>query len=549
MTFNQLTKDLSDANFEELNMMQRVWPWPESILEPTIIGSASPQDRLLPFAIWMAIVPELKNPAEQTLDLLAEKLAPKRNRFQMVLWSKTMRRLCDTRKADNLDLCMDFLEKIQAHDALLIHALDGLEKGQEAGIIKPTKDTSALFAKLLASPNAEVKKHAQNLATLWGDPAAVKQLITRMLDEKTPQEERLADIQTARKLHTDAVRVGEEALLKESLPDTVEVEALRAAGDLGGDSIPEIIISSWKHFTPVLRTAAAEALTSRPEWAAKLLDAVEQKKIAAGELPITVARYFGSQKDAKLRKRAEELIGAWHESNADLKALIVAKRKACLEGAPDLAQGKITFQTTCMVCHTFLGTGQKVGPDLTGSGRSNLDALLANVIDPNQIIGNGYENIIVTTKDNRTLSGRMTEDTPSHVKLLAIGGAEQVVARDQIASLVNTHQSVMPQGFGALPDDVFRNLAWYVLSPPEEGPLTKEKKKMLSQGVEGEAVKKKGTNWHAADWESVSLWNPQWKVIAPEFERTPVKLSDFHGRQNVLLMHPFTKDKPCALLR
>jgi hypothetical protein len=125
-----------------------------------------------------------------------------------------------------------------------------------------------------------------------------------------------------------------------------------------------------------------------------------------------------------------------------------------------------------------------------------------------------------------------------------------VVARDQIASLVNTHQSVMPQGFGALPDDVFRNLAWYVLAPPEEGPLTKEKKKMLSQGVEGaEAVKKKGTNWHAADWESVSLWNPQWQVIAPEFERTPVKLSDFHGRQNVLLMHPFTKDKPCALER
>ncbi len=126
-----------------------------------------------------------------------------------------------------------------------------------------------------------------------------------------------------------------------------------------------------------------------------------------------------------------------------------------------------------------------MGPDITGSGRSNLDALLADVIDPNQIIGNGYENIIVTTKDNRTLSGRMTEDAPSHVKLLAIGGAEQVVARDQIASLVNTHQSVMPVGFGALPDEVFRNLAWYVLAPPEEGPLTKEKKKMLSQGVEG----------------------------------------------------------------
>jgi putative heme-binding domain-containing protein len=355
------------------------------------------------------------------------------------------------------------------------------------------------------------------------------------------------------------------------------VEAVQAAGDLGGEGFPEMLINLWSPVTagnrgsntpikaepiddllkegvprrsPALRTAIANALITRPEWAAKLLDAVEQKKIERGDLPITVARYFGTQPDKKLKKRAEDLIGAWHESNADVKALIAAKKKACLDGEPDLAQGKIAFQTTCMVCHTFLGAGQKVGPDLTGSGRSNLDALLANVIDPNQIIGNGYENIIVTTKDNRTLSGRMTEDTPDHVKLLAIGGAEQVVARDQVASLTNTHQSVMPQGFGALPDDLFRNLAWYVLAPPEEGPLTKEKKKLLSQGIEGaEAAKKKGPNWHAADWESVSLWNPQWQVIAPEFERTPVKLTEYHGRQNVLLMHPFAKDKPCALER
>jgi hypothetical protein len=146
----------------------------------------------------------------------------------------------------------------------------------------------------------------------------------------------------------------------------------------------------------------------------------------------------------------------------------------------------------------------------------------------------------------------MVEDTPSHVKLLAIGGAEQLVARDQIAKLENTHQSVMPVGFGALPDEQFRNLVWYVLSPPEEGPLTKEKKALLSQGVEGgEATKKKpsGNNSRAIDWESVSLWNPEWKVDAPDFERTPVKLAEFHGRNNVLLMHPFSKEKPTSLER
>jgi putative heme-binding domain-containing protein len=191
-----------------------------------------------------------------------------------------------------------------------------------------------------------------------------------------------------------------------------------------------------------------------------------------------------------------------------------------------------------------------VGPDLIGSGRSNLDALLANVIDPNQIIGNGYENFTVSTKDGRTLAGRVVEDTPGHVKLLGAGGAAQVVPRDQIASLTNTKQSLMPMGFGNLPDAAFRDMMWYILAPPEEGPLTPEKKKLLIQGVEvpETASKPAKTNWRAIDWESVSLWNPDWKVSAPDFERTPVKLAEYHGQTNVLLMHPFPDKKTPASL-
>jgi len=476
---------------------------------------------------------------------------------------KSMRRLCDTRDAKNLDLAVDFLDKISSHDILLTRAIEGLEKGQESGVIKPTNDTSAIFAKLLAHSNADVRQHAQNLATLWGDAAAIRQLTVKLLDPAAPESERIAALQTLRKVKSDAARAAYAKLLSRK-DDALVVtrpttgvslfidEVLRAASDLGGDDTPVAFLALWKTLTPAQRTTAAEALIAREAWATSLLDAIKEQRVAASDVPMTGRRALATHNNAALKKRAEELLGQWRESPADIKALIVAKRKVCLEGDPDLAQGKIIFTTTCAVCHVFHGGGQKVGPDLIGSGRSNLDALLANVIDPNQIIGNGYENINVVTKDKRTIAGRMVEDTPSHVKLLAIGGTEQIVPRDQIATLENTHQSVMPQGFGALPDDAFRNLVWYILSPPEEGPLTKEKKQLLGQGVEGaEAAKKKpaGNNTRAIDWESVSLWNPDWKVEAPDFERTPVKLAEFHGRNNVLLMHPFTKDKPSALER
>src|SRR6185295_1695718 len=111
----------------------------------------------------------------------------------------------------------------------------------------------------------------------------------------------------------------------------------------------------------------------------------------------------------------------------------------------DLAAGHELARKTCFVCHKLNDEGAEVGPELTGAGRSSLDALLANVIDPNQVIGRGYENVEVTTKDGRTLSGRLVEDTETRVKLLSSGPKEDIIARSDIASLRVSDMSVMPE--------------------------------------------------------------------------------------------------------
>nr|WP_170156752.1 PVC-type heme-binding CxxCH protein [Roseimicrobium gellanilyticum] len=511
------------------------------------VGAAG-HDPVSAFGLWQAFEPVLAKDPSFWMQWFAE-IAPHSEPVSRTITFKAMRRLCDTRNAENLNHAITFCEKIHSHDSLLAHALDGLVKGQESGVIKPKKDTTKQLAAWRKNDNADVRKSAEQLAVLWGDSEATNALIAVAVNEATPTPERLQAIKTLRRVKTDAVRSGLAKLLTEKLPATVSVEGIRAAGDLGGDAFPPVLITlaASKDFS--IRLAALETLSGRVDWAKLMLTAIEEKKISGAEFPVPVRRALATNGEKAVRDHAFRALGAWKESSADVKTLIDAKKKAALAGTPDLEQGKLMFQATCAICHPFHGGGQKVGPDLIGSGRSNLDALLANVIDPNQIIGNGYENMIASTKDGRTLAGRLVEDTPSHIKLLAAGGAEQIVPRDQLAKLENTHQSLMPAGFGQLPDEQFRNLMWYVLAPPEEGPLTKEKKELLSKGVEGgEAAKKStGTNWHKPDWESVSLWNPKWKVSAPEFERTPVKLSDFHGRKNVLLMHPFDKNKPTVL--
>ncbi len=520
----------------------------QPVLDSLIKASAS-SDQVLSHAIWMALEPQISWVPKTWLTWLSS-IAPTTQPLSRILSHKAMRRLCDTRKAENLDLAVEFCDKIAAHDILLAHALDGLVKGQEGGVIKPVKDVSASLTKWRESSNADVRKHAQTLAVLWGDEAAVKEMIVVLHDAKKSEKDRVVVLQSLRKVRTNAVKEGLKPLLAPGMSTTLGVAAIRAAADLGGDDFIAPLLTQAASKDASLRIAAIEALASRATWTKAMLDAISEGKVGAGGFPAPVRRALATSKDKAIRDHAFKVLGAWQDSSEDVKALIAAKKQACLTGEPDLANGKQIFTATCMVCHEFHGGGQKVGPDLIGSGRSNLDAILANVIDPNQIIGNGYENFTVATKDGRTLAGRVVEDTPGHVKILGAGGAAQVVPRDQIATLTNSKQSLMPMGFGGLPDAIFRDLIWYILAPPEEGPLTKSKKDLLIKGVEtNEPAKPKGNNSRAIDWESVSLWNPDWKVNAPDFERTPLKLAEYHGKTNVLLVHPFEKTKPASFER
>ncbi|WP_395745072.1 PVC-type heme-binding CxxCH protein [Prosthecobacter sp.] len=542
---------------------------PPALVTPVFVElistCADANDILQAFHLWMALEPRIDMHPEETLQMLATSAAQSQP-LSRVLSHKAMRRLCDTRKPENLNLAIAFCDKITAHDVLLVHALGGLVKGQESGVIKPTQDISASLAKWRAHSNTDVRKHAQTLAVLWGDEAALQETITALRDTTKPEKDRVALLQSIAKVKSDTVKKALLLILSENTSPALSVAAIRAAADFGTDDFiapllavaqasglqpaPPVVQASGLPSAPQTRgliyNAVIEALCSRTTWTHALLDAIGAGKVSATGFPAPVRRALATSQDTATRNHAAKVLGAWQDSSDDVKVLIAKKKQACLTGEPDLANGKLLFTATCMVCHEFHGGGQKVGPDLIGSGRSNLDAILANVIDPNQIIGNGYENFTVSTKDGRTLAGRVVEDTPAHVKLLGAGGASQIVPRDQVATLTNTKQSLMPMGFGNLPDTAFRDLVWYVLAPPEEGPLTKEKKDLLIKGVEETVPSKPKNSSRAIDWESVNLWNPAWTVSAPDFERTPMKLSEYYGKKNVLLIHPFPDKKTPA---
>jgi putative heme-binding domain-containing protein len=126
------------------------------------------------------------------------------------------------------------------------------------------------------------------------------------------------------------------------------------------------------------------------------------------------------------------------------------------------ASGRAVFSRTCQQCHTLFGSGGKVGPDLTGSNRADLDYLLENIVDPNAVIPNDYRTWTVETKDDRVITGVMKFQDEKLVTL-ATATEPVTVPRAEIRAIEQSDYSMMPEGLlTALGDDEKRDLFAYL---------------------------------------------------------------------------------------
>jgi putative heme-binding domain-containing protein len=91
------------------------------------------------------------------------------------------------------------------------------------------------------------------------------------------------------------------------------------------------------------------------------------------------------------------------------------------------------------------GEGGTSGPDLTGSGRDNLDYLLQNILDPSGLVPAGYRLSEIAMKDGRLLSGVITIRSP---KTMTIQTPTAIVVVDlnDVEETRSTELSLMPEG-------------------------------------------------------------------------------------------------------
>jgi putative heme-binding domain-containing protein len=158
-----------------------------------------------------------------------------------------------------------------------------------------------------------------------------------------------------------------------------------------------------------VRLTAIDVLASRQTWATALVDAVADKKIPASDITPEVIERLALHGDAHIDEILPRLFGLIRTTPEE-KLVEIAKVRKLLDGASGNAlAGKQLFTKSCAKCHVLFNEGGKIGPDLTGYERDNLDFMLLSVIDPSAFIREEFTTFQVLTDDGLVLAGFITE--------------------------------------------------------------------------------------------------------------------------------------------
>jgi putative heme-binding domain-containing protein len=253
----------------------------------------------------------------------------------------------------------------------------------------------------------------------------------------------------------------------------LEVRGLTATAARGlalfdDPAVGELLVRSWGKVAGPEKAALAGPLVSRVSFAKILLEEVAAGRIAREEITAFQARQIRALGDVALSKQLAEVWGDPRKGDGD-KAKFIAGFKARLTpgelAKADLGRGRVLYETACASCHKIHGGGGNIGPDLTGSGRGDLDYLLENILDPGAVVSAGYRLHTVTLKDGRVISGILAGQTERTLSL-RLPGQEFTIERAEIAKQEVAATSMMPEGLllGLKAAEV-RDLIAYLMQP------------------------------------------------------------------------------------
>jgi len=420
-------------------------------------------DHNLPLMNWYAAEPLGAQNAHRALALAGESKLPRILHF-------TTRRVAAIGTPDALGEIAKTLNQSR-DDAQRLDILTGLNmalKGQRT--VPMPKGWNEIETTLNQSPNASVRAEVQSLSLRFGSSAALASLRETLMNASAETRARQTALESLLGAKDPTLAPLLQQLLNENAFRSAALRGLAAYDD---PKTPSIILKLYPELNGAQRRDALNTLAARASSASELVGAVEQGQLPVKDLTADLVRQLRSLKDTDIAQRVQKVWGISRDSSADKQAEI-RKYKTIYHAGGSLpgnaSSGRAVYAKICGQCHTLFDAGGKVGPELTGSNRADLDYILQNIIDPNAVVPNEYRAVNIETRDDRSLTGIIKQQDEKSVTL-ATANETITLPRNEIKTMQQGELSMMPEGLlQPLNDQEVRDLLYY-LSRPGQVPL------------------------------------------------------------------------------
>ena len=415
-------------------------------------------DHNLPLMLWYAGEPLAAMRPAKAMDLAVNARLPKILNF-------TTRRIAQLETINAHRLIAETISR-QTESTKQLEMLAGFSaalKGQRS-VLMP-KGWDAVEAALSDSANPQIRALVQSLSLTFGSERALAALKKTLMDEGAELSARRTALESLLTTRDS----GLVAMLQQLLANrSLRGQAIRGLATYDDSKTPDAVLTVYSSLDVTEKREALNTLASRPGFATALLGAIEEGKIPRNALTADLLRQLRNLKNGEIDQQLVKVYGVIRDSAPDKQKEIERYKKVYQAGGSqpgDGSRGRLVFNKICAQCHSLFDAGAKVGPDLTGSNRSDLHYILQNIIDPNAVIPNDYRASTIETKDGRTITG-IVKQKDDKALTIATQTETLIIPRNEIESDQQSELSMMPEGLlQPLSEQEVRDLIYYLGRP------------------------------------------------------------------------------------
>ena len=432
------------------------------IIRELLLRSEDAGDKHQPLLIWWALESKCGAARDAVLAMLDDRSLWRAPIFQRMIASRLGQRFAAERTDRGLEICAVLLALAPDAESRLrlAEGMDaGLQGGESGKIPVGLRDEFAMLWKDGGPQTALVR-----LGVRLGDAAAMDVAMERVRDAKTQKAERTGLIELLAERREEKVAPVFLAMLRAEKAEAMQLALTNALQRFGSDDIARTFLELAPTMAVKARATAFAAMCSRASWARLLLAAADEGGVKKEQLTsanlLAIQGLHDAACDALIAKHWSTL----KQSSAAKEARVAQVRKLLTTGKGDAEAGHAIFKTSCAVCHTLSKEGGKIGPDLSGYERDNLDFMLPAIVDPSLAIREEFTAFTAVTKDGQTLMGFLDAQTPQSITVRDLNGQKLVLSRTDVKSLTASPASLMPEGLlDALNDQQVRDLFAYLM--------------------------------------------------------------------------------------